>query len=255
MTCRNWGGFAGATLLAVLGPNAAGADLPVASAAYGIYARFTQDGDTVPFGPIAKIVNSKSFYNDRKTVPVHQEVPILAGKSPLPTLSIEADVALHIKGPTPWEADTMSRGLDLALFLNPPPPGATARLPRPFLAVSAKEIRSGAVYVAVLPHVHYVTGSASFDGLVVTGSLVDNKTLGFSGAAERDKILFESPNVTVTLNRQIVVGFLLCTPAPVHCGFFPDGITTNAVDIKLDRADLDGQIVSGEILLGVADAQ
>jgi hypothetical protein len=123
--------------------------------------------------------------------------------------------------------------------------------PVPFLTLSARHIGSTADFSLVVPRHSLATGSASFDHLVVDGSLVGNQRLEFTGDSDKDTYLYQSPRVTIILNRQVLVGLISCGPT---CIFTPNRITTYAVDIVLDHADLDGRIVSGEIRLGRADA-
>jgi hypothetical protein len=95
-------------------------------------------------------------------------------------------------------------------------------------------------------------GSVVFDSLVVVGSLVGNQKLEFSGEAGKNTILYQSQSVTITLNEQVLVELIACGR---HCVFRPNRSTTDAVDIALNHADLDGRIISGEILPGTADAR
>jgi len=137
-------------------------------------------------------------------------------------------------------------------MLDPPPLVTSAQPLQPFLSLSARHIASTADFSLVVPNYASVTGSADFDHLVVFGTLVTNQTLKFSGEARPNTVLYQSPHVTITLNHESSIGLITCNP---KCVFIGEAITTYAVDILLDHANLDGQIVSGEILLGMAAAE
>ncbi len=182
---------AAAALLAALFPDLAPAAPPSAasSAAYGIYAQFTQDGVRVTFGPLAEIEGrAPPAYDERlPAAQVDQIVPIGAGGVPTPSLFVDAaDFTSHVAskghriGSISAEADAAIKGIDLGLMLNPPPPSAAARPqePQPFLALSARHIGATADFSPVFAG----HGSAAFDHLVVSGSLVGNQKLEFSRA-------------------------------------------------------------------------
>lgn len=233
------------------------------STAYGIYAAITERGNTVTFGPVADVEgNIPPAYNKSvAAAPVHRIVPLLSGSSVTPSLFIDAaDFESHVASEgfgvdaVSTEANTLIKAIDLALMLNPPPPIAARGIlpqPQPFLQLSARRITSTANFTKVFPKLITDTGSAYFGGLTVSGTLVGNRRLTFTGDADKDTILFRSPTVTITLNQQTQVGLISCSPI---CVFTPDSITTNAVDIYLDHANVNGRIVSGEIVLGQAFA-
>jgi hypothetical protein len=254
---------AGLALVAVLFPLAARAGPPAAaSAAYGIYAEFRQDGNTVPFGPLAEIAGAAPpAYADRVAAARVQEVvPIVAGALPAPSLFVDAALfASHVASrgfgidAISAEADSRGRDIQIALMLNPPPP-ANGRppQPQPFLMLSARRIEATANSSLVVPDHTTVDAGASFDRLVANGSLLGNQKVEFSGEAAKNKILFQSPNVTITLNRQLLTGLISCG---LVCTFTADRIETGAVDVVLSDADLFGRRVSGEIVLGRAAAR
>ncbi len=259
---KRWGvsGLLLAAGLSFAGLALAGPPSAASSAAYGIYAQFTQDGNSVSFGPIAQIEGSAPPAYDETVAaaPVHQIVPLVAGSIVTPSMFINAaDFESHVasKGfgvdSVSSEAKTLIKSINLALMLNPPPPTASPGLPQPqpFLALSARRITSTADFTKVVPRYASGTGSATFGGMIVSGTLVANQKLMFSGDAAKDTILFQSPTVTITLNQQTQVGLISCSP---KCVFTPNSITTNAVDIYLNHANLGGQIISGEIVLGQA---
>jgi hypothetical protein len=249
--------------LLLCGAAAAGPPSAASSEAYGIYAQFHRNGNVVTLGPLADIRGKlPPPYEDRVVVGrVRQVVPIVAGPMPVPSFFVDAaDFASHVASSgfavdsISAEADTVAKRLSLALMLNPPPPVAAVqrRQPVPFLTLSADSIKSAADFSLVVPRYTTALGSAAFEHLRVGGSLVGNQMLEFSGSAGKDTILYQSPQLMITLNQEVVVGLISCS---AKCIFTPNSITTYAVDIVLDRADLDGRTVSGEILLGAASAE
>jgi hypothetical protein len=95
-----------------------------------------------------------------------------------------------------------------------------------------------------------VTGNASFGSLNLSGALL-GKTLTFSGDAAPNTVLFSSPTVTVTLDRQTVSDLI---SSGLTKTLTPVGITTQAIDISLHDATLFGRSVSGDITIGQASA-
>jgi hypothetical protein len=142
------------------------------------------------------------------------------------------------------------------------------------LSVSATLVHSesDASYVFG-PDRGFLGGEASFGSLVIGGALI-GKTLSFSGTAAADTILFHSPTVTVTLDKQTLSGFY--PPGPIQPGgpmipasvalpvgpplpippiaIAPNQITTDAIDIQFTNASVFGRTFSGEITLGVTSA-
>lgn len=233
------------------------------SAAFGIYAKITDHGNMVTFGPLAEVDGTiPPAYNKAvAAAPVHQIVPLLAGNGVTPSLFINAaDFESHVasKGfgvdTVSTEANTLIKSINLSLMLNPPPPVVRSAIlprPQPFLQLSARRITSTANFTKVFPKLITDIGSAYFGGMTVSGTLVGNQKLVFTGDADKNTILFQSPTVTITLNQQTQVGLISCSP---NCVFTPDSITTDAVDIYLDHANVNGRTVSGEIVLGQAHA-
>jgi len=96
-----------------------------------------------------------------------------------------------------------------------------------------------------------LSGDASFGSLTISGALVGGETLSFSGDAAANTILYKSPTVTITLDKQTLSDLLPTSgPAPVS----PSRITTDALDIQLKNAPLSGNMISGDIVLGETTA-
>ena len=115
----------------------------------------------------------------------------------------------------------------------------------------------------------FLGGTASFGSLVIGGGLI-GKTLTFSGTAAANTILYHSPTVTITLDKQVLSDFL--PPGAIQPGgpmlpasgasaangtvpiIAPNQITTDAIDIHLNHAPAFGLALSGDITLGVTSA-
>jgi hypothetical protein len=82
------------------------------------------------------------------------------------------------------------------------------------------------------------------------GALI-GETLTFSGDAAANTILYRSPSVTITLDKQMLSEFL---PPSASSPTGPNQITTDALDIHLNNAHLFGRTISGDITLGVTSA-
>lgn len=95
----------------------------------------------------------------------------------------------------------------------------------------------------------FLAGDASFGSLTISGALI-GKTVTFSGTAAADTVLYSSPTVTITLDKQTVSDFL----PPSDTGVDPNRITTDALDIHMNGAHLFGKTISGDIVLGQSSA-
>lgn len=129
-----------------------------------------------------------------------------------------------------------------------------------FLSVYATDVADSASYSKVFPSAVTVTGSASFGSLAISGKLVGDKTITYSGSAPPNTVLYQSPTttadqipaVTITANQQITVGLISCSPS---CTFTPALLTVHALDISLHNAPILDHPVTGDIVLGDAAAQ
>lgn len=229
------------------------------SAAFGLAAHFRSGGVATKLHRIAFVQGSAppAYSKSAVVASVNKTVAIAADTFPTPTLFVNAtNIRSHVESQG-IAVDSISstgsaklKSLNLALNLNPLPPlaGPNVPVPQPFLAVAATGIASNASFGLVFPSLTGASGSASFGSLTISGSLVGDKTLTFSGPAPKDTVLFQSPTVTITLDQQVEEGVVTCVPDP--CRLNPSNITTDAIDIELHKADLDGRIVSGHIIVG-----
>jgi hypothetical protein len=94
-----------------------------------------------------------------------------------------------------------------------------------------------------------LAGGASFGSLSIQGALIGN-TVTFSGTPAANAVLYSSPTVTITLDKQAISDFL----PPSGGAVGPNRITTDALDIHLNNAQLFGKTISGDIVLGESSA-
>ena len=116
------------------------------------------------------------------------------------------------------------------------------------LSVSATFVHSEsfASYIFGANH-SFFGGAASFGSLTIGGALI-GQTLTFAGEAAPNTVLFQSPFVTITLDKQVQSDVL------PNASTTPSRMTTYALDIHLDKAHLFGHTISGDITLGATSA-
>jgi hypothetical protein len=140
-----------------------------------------------------------------------------------------------------------------ALMLNLNPPLPTAVVPQPYLQKSGKNSTSTANFNTIFPNIYSAFGSSSLQNLRIFGSLIGSTVVTYSGNAAPNTVVYDSPTVTITLNKQVESGIISCVPDP--CTFKVTSITVAAVDISLNKAMIDGHEVTGDIVIAQAQAQ
>lgn len=84
---------------------------------------------------------------------------------------------------------------------------------------------------------------------------VGGQTLTFHGEAAIDTIMYQSPTVTITLDKQTLSEFLPPSPASsASPPIMPNRITTDAPNIQFNNAQLFGTAISGNIAVGKSSA-
>lgn len=227
------------------------------SSAFDISAHFTSDGVMTGLGPVNPVSGRGSpNYSRSSTIGPYQKVVLITeGTGPVPAFSVYGQtLKSHVAGgfgvdTVSAEGDTLTSSLAASLNLYPPPP--TSPVPQPSLQIISSKVQSSANYDQTLPMPATVSASATFTNLAISGSLVGNQTLKFSGTPPNNTVLYKSPSVTITLNRKIVAGVISCTP---KCTFTPSVVFGTAIDVLLTNANVWGHPVSGEISIGVDEA-
>ena len=242
-------------LLLLPAPPAVAGTSGVSSSAYGVEASFVSGKVTSGFGPVAAVTGSGSK-GYKKTTTLSSAVQGAAIGTPglgAPYLfGAETGLQSHaISGG--FGVDTISAAADAEIatagFTLLRFPAPTVQLAAPFLSVSATGVASSASWGEVVPSFITTSSSASFDSLSISGSLLGNHTLSFSGTATADDVIYNHNGVTVTLDQKLVAGAISCI-VPAGCSFTPTSVTTEALDIHLQAVNVGGRIVTGDIILG-----
>ncbi|MBV8613354.1 MAG: hypothetical protein JOY66_06220 [Acetobacteraceae bacterium] len=230
----------------------------VSSFADGLTLHLSFDGKATQLGPIAQVRGSAApAYDQTASVARLDRTLSLEPGNPL-----DPNARIQVSG-THTQAVSAGMGIDsvsaegatdigsadFVLTDNPLSPRGILGLLG--LSVSMSHVHTTADY----SHVYgvdksFVTGDASFGSLSLGGALI-GKTLTFSGDAAPNTVLFSSPTVTITLDRQTVSDLI---SGGLTKTLTPEGITTQAIDISLHGAALFGKSLSGDIVIGEAAA-
>jgi hypothetical protein len=229
-----------------------------ANSADGIDAHLESENVVSHFGPIAGVahINNGSAYD--KTVAVakiNEHAPIATGTLPPNFFIRSSGLTSEVKGSgievdahNTHSSSSVGRAT-LTMNINPPP-GVEIPIPYPALLVESKGIAAQANFNTIAVGPTEATGSSSVRSLNITGTLL-SAPVTYSGEAPPNTVVYDSPTVTITLNKQIQEGVISCSP---DCVFTPSSITVTAVDIELHKALVDGRKVSGRIAVGRAEA-
>ncbi|MGH7066086.1 MAG: choice-of-anchor P family protein [Stellaceae bacterium] len=246
-----------AALLAVFAGTPARATPFVASSAYVLSADLTYRGVTTDIHPVGRVSGAAppAYDKSRKIGAFDETIELNPASFLAPTLQIDAGNAKTHAASAGIGIDAVSAsgsarigsiGLSLTsgrLFPQPLSASVASFLD---LSVSAKNIRSSADWSEVFPNRAFATGDASFGSLVLGGTLVGG-VLRYSGDAAPNTVIFSTPTVTVTLDKQFETELISCS---LDCRITPYSITTEAIDISLDNALVFGQRISGDIVIG-----
>jgi len=234
----------------------------VSSSSNSLSAELYCDAKTTTIGPIDPASGSAPpSFDNRKTIASIEHTYSADPRDPAsPTLQLGARDLVSEARSSGIGVDTISTTAtsDIAsasLVLTGNPLSALAVLG---LSVAATFVHAGADASYVFgPDKGSLTGDASFHCLTISGALI-GRTLTFSGNASANKVIFDSPTVTITLDKQVLSGFYppVPTPSPITAPLIParNQLTTDAIDIQLKNAHLFGCTVSGHFDLGQASA-
>ena len=232
-----------------------------ANSAFGIDTRFETKGMATHLGPIGFVSHNNSGAYDKSVHvgSVNENAPIVA-QPVAPTIFINASgINSEVKSSgigVDSETTQASASVDRAALmpnLNPLPPSGLP-FPQPYLQVQSSGVSSQANFNTVFPSFTSATGSSSVRSLKIIGSLVGTSPLTYSGSAPPNTVIYDSPTVTITLNKQIKEEVITCT-LPGGCVTKVYAITVDAVDISLNKADVDGYKITGDIVLGESQAR
>jgi hypothetical protein len=148
-------------------------------------------------------------------------------------------------------AEAAAGDATITLFTNPPPGSGLPSVL--YLSMNARSALSNANFSQVVgSNSNYANGSVQIGSLTISGALLGGGTVKFYGPAAANTIVYESPTVKITLNRQIVTELISCSTA---CKITPEKIDVAAVDIELHDAAIGGTKISGHVLVGDNTAQ
>jgi hypothetical protein len=224
------------------------------SQAGALSAQLTVDDVQTNFGPVASVEGSDPGPYDNKVSLAHEKTDVSLVPSLItPTLSLDAhDLHAEVKSggvgiDTLGAAAQANLGATtVSLNLKPLPP-TLPPVPAPLLTVTLKGAHAHSEFSEVVPMPATAKGSAGFDSLTISGSLIGGATLHFSGDVKPNTVVYSTPQLTITLNRQLRVGLISCTPT---CSFTLASFATQAIDISINHAKWYGHKISGDIAIG-----
>ncbi len=198
-----------------------------------------------------------TYNKGANTGPFSQTLLLTAGGLPVPALTVNAaNLRSHVSGisgiaATSSEADATATGLDLRLAQYPRASEGAVKVP--YLHITADTLKETGTYTRSFVKKNGTTVAASGEvkGLTISGSLIGDKVIKFSGKPTGNQVVFDSPTVTITLNQSISAALISCFP---DCVVTPYYIDTSALVISLKKADLDGNKVTGTITIGAGNA-
>ena len=228
------------------------------STAAGFEAHLTSGGIHTDVGPFALALGQNGGVYDSSAALAgeNQIVPILP-LNPTPSLFVNiADMKAHVYSTgiqldsETTEGDAAANAIAVALNLNPLPPGVVH--PQPFLQITANSVKAKASLGIVFPAATTAIATADIHGLTIFGSALGFSAVHYTGSAPPDTIVYDTPTVTITLNKRMEAGIISCSPG---CTFRVTSLETVAVDIDLHKAVWNGKKVSGEIAIARASAE
>jgi hypothetical protein len=230
--------------------------------ALGIDTHFESGGMRTHLGPVGAVAhNNNGAYDKSVQVSKVTENAAIIAQSPPPTIFINgSNISSEVKNSgigvdsETSEATSSVGHASLMLNLNPPPPSANVVEPQPYLQVTGANFTADANFSTVFPSYTSATGTSSVKNLKIFGSLVGTSTLTYSGSAAPNTVIYDSPTVTITLNKQITAQVITCTE-PGGCTTKVYSIMVAALDISLNKAMIDGHKVTGDIVVAQAEAQ
>ena len=123
------------------------------------------------------------------------------------------------------------------------------------LRVQFSKLKASANYGQVLPGAARRSGSTSFGQVTLSGALVGPKPITFNGDIQPNTVVVNTPTVKITLNAQAIPQQPVCEPGQI-CPLYRvlETVETQAVHIELTKALVQGHRVSGDIVIGDAEA-
>jgi hypothetical protein len=169
--------------------------------------------------------------------------------------------AVNTQGLSRAAAGEVALSLYPPVIIDPPPPASGASAtdaligPVSALRVQFSKLKATANYDHLFPGDAKRSGSTSFGSVTLSGPLIGAKPLTFSGEIKPDTVVVQTPTLKITLNAQVIPQNPVCTPGTV-CPMYRvlETVETKAVLIELTDAAVLGHKVSGNIVIGDAQA-
>ena len=247
-----------AATLAVIGLLLAGSvnARAAGSAVSGLFANFTVGGINTAIGPVNRLSSAGLGSNYDKAVKsgsYHRKLVLSTEGDMQPILTIDAaNIISRVSGG--FGVDTISEKGTAALYgftLSLAPKRAPGLAIIPFLQISAQGLQGSGSFTRVVPSNNTISSASDIKDLVISGTLVGNKTLHFGGPAKQNHTLYQSPTVTITLNQITSTDLISCGP---KCVVTPFSVRTSVLNISLDKAAIGKRTITGQIVIGGADA-
>jgi hypothetical protein len=126
---------------------------------------------------------------------------------------------------------------------------------RPALQVQFSKLEATANFSQIFPGPTHRSGSTSVGTLTLSGPLVGLKALRFKGDIAPNTVVVDTPTVKITLNAQVIPQNPVCDPGQI-CPLWRvlETVETQAVQIQLTNAPVQGHHVTGTIVIGDAQA-
>ena len=235
------------------------------STAVAVTAKFVAGGVASEIRPIAAVSGAMSrTYDSSQTVAQVGEDVAMAPGDPTPTLSVTGDrltshASARGRGVGARESLGENTLADLRLVLAArSSDGHGGNAASPALVIETREFAASAYFNSPAATRSAAIGLMNVGSLSITGRLVGDATLKRSGQIAPNTVVYNSPQVTITLNRQVESGAVTCddedcaeTPLAAGIGV----IQVVGVDIQLHGALVGATRVSGQIRVGQAIAQ
>lgn len=251
---------------------AASPALAVQSSAYAVSADLTVDGARgVKLGPLLATAGSTTLgqtYDQPLSSALLARTAVLApGVSRGAVLAFaEQKAATDASGGMGVDASNASgqagaanglllvQGGAAAVTLDPASTMSAARLPLPALRLQFSKLATTASYARIVPSPSRRSGSTSVASLTLSGSWV-GQALNLRGDLAPNTVVLNTPTVKVTVNQQFIPQQPVCLPGQV-CPLYRvlETVETRAVVVDLTDAVVNGHKVSGQIIVGDAQA-
>lgn len=276
-------------LVLATGTLAAAPAMAAQSSAYAVSADLTTDGSSHVQLPPQLPTSGSTTLGQSYDKPVSRHVlakgvRLLPGLQRGPALTVLAQQvtsdasgsngvdALNTQGTSTAASGVVALAMYPALPIDPPAPtplpasaasaanAASAVKPLPLpplpsLSVQFRQIKSTAQFSQVIPGPTHRSGATQVGEITLSGPLVGGKPLTFKGDIAANTVVVNTPEVKITLNAQVIPQQPVCPPNQV-CPLLRvlETVETQAVHVELHNAPVLGHQVSGNIVIGEAEA-